>query len=83
MFAISPSSPEEHAQYIAEHGLNMTVLSDLEFEYAENLGFIDYENTVLRRGYVGVNPKKEHIVIEVDYMVGENVQDVLATMKDM
>lgn len=84
MYAISFSNPEEHSLLQETYKLNgLEFLSDYELEFGEQFGFFDEKENDLFRGYVGVNPETENMVIEVDYLAGENVKEVVKTMDEL
>lgn len=84
IYAISYSTPEEHSLAQETFKLyNLEFLSDYDLEFGEKFGFFEEEENNLYRGYVGVNPETENIVIEVDYLVGDNIKKVLKVMDEL
>lgn len=81
------SSPEEHSLLKSTYQLDhFEFLTDYEDEFGERFGFIDIEGNQIKRyerGYVGVNPDTTNIVIEVDYLLGENIKTVLKVMEEL
>lgn len=84
MYAISISTPDEHSLLQETYKLNgLEFLSDYQIEFGEQFGFFDEKENNIFRGYVGVNPDTENIVIEVDYLAGDNIKEVLKTMEEL
>ncbi|WNF36205.1 hypothetical protein RJD24_17405 [Bacillaceae bacterium IKA-2] len=81
MYAISYSTPEEHTLVQETFNLvNFEFLSDYELEFGEQFGFFDKEENYLYRGYVGANPDADYIVVEIDYLVGDNSKEIISSM---
>ncbi|WP_255245349.1 redoxin domain-containing protein [Evansella sp. LMS18] len=83
VYGISPASPEEHRQLKEELGLSFSILSDRTGELGISLGFIDEEEQAIYRGYTAINPETEQMVREIDYLVGENAEDILEVIDGM
>lgn len=84
IYAISYSPPEDHKRLQEAYNLNgFDFLSDESLEFGDRFGFYDAEENMPLRGYIGVNPETENIVIEVDYLVGDNIKKVLKVMDEL
>lgn len=83
VLAVSPSSPEEHQQIIDLHGLQFDIVTDVNYQFGINLGFVDIEEQAIFRGYIGVNPENNSLIKEVDYLLGDNIETVLEKMKGL
>lgn len=84
VYAISPALPDEHRQLREEEDLGFELLSDTQnLDFGLTYGFIDLEEQVIYRGYVAANPQTEQMAIEVDYLVGENYEQVLETLEQL
>ncbi len=76
--------PDEHRQLREEEDLGFELLSDTQnLDFGLTYGFIDLEEQVIYRGYVAANPQTEQMAIEVDYLVGENYEQVLETLEQL
>ena len=81
VYAISPSSPEEHQEVVDQLELNFEILTDTTYEFGLTTGFIDEEEQIIYRGYTAVNPETNNMFTEVDYLVGENIDEILELME--
>ncbi|WP_139193136.1 hypothetical protein [Anaerobacillus alkalilacustris] len=81
------STPEEHAYLQEVFPLdNFEFLTDYQGEFGQKFGFLDLDgNQVVgyERGYVGVNPETENMVVEIDYLIGEKIKEVLKKMEEL
>ncbi|OIJ11590.1 hypothetical protein BKP35_11645 [Anaerobacillus arseniciselenatis] len=84
LYAISVASPEEHVQIqnTFEVG-SFEFLTDHDYEFGDRFGFIDFNEGTIERGYVGVNPASQNMIVEVDYEVGDNINTVLRHMDEL
>ena len=84
LYAISVASPEDHIQIKNTFEVDsFEFLTDINpYEFGRKYGFINEEG-VLQRGYVGVNPASQNMIIEVDYEVGDNIKTVLRNMEEL
>jgi peroxiredoxin len=84
VYGISPSPPEAHQAVMEEHDLQFELLTDYDDQqFGIALGFIDLDEQLIYRGYVAANPETENMIVEVDYLVGENKDEVLQIMEDI
>ncbi len=83
MYGISPSDPESHSLLAENEQLQFELLSDWEVQFGEHFEFVDVEEQLIYRGYTAVNAETESQVTEVDYLVGENVDEVLEVLSEL
>ena len=83
VYGISPASNEDHAQMKEAAGINFPLLTDTSYKFGENLGFVDFDKNAIYRGYVAVNLDSENLEKEVDYLVGDNIKEVLSVLEDL
>jgi peroxiredoxin len=84
LYAISPSSPEEHEMMKKTFKLDsFEVLTDYNYEFGETFGFVDFDENSIYRGYLGVNPETENMIIEIDYLIGDKIKEVLRNMEEL
>lgn len=81
--AISPSTPQEHQELKDEFNLQFDILYDVDYAFAIEHGFVNVEEGTIFRGYTGVNPDTGTKIIEIDYLVGENVETIAEAMEDL
>lgn len=83
VYAISPSSVEDH-QYIKEaYGFEFEILSDQSLQFGEEFGFVNLNKQEVYRGYVAVNLDAETLKKEVDYLVGDNIGEVMSVLEEL
>ena len=84
LYAISVATPEDHIQIqnTFEVG-SFEFLTDHNYEFGDRFGFIDFNEGIIERGYVGANPASQNMIIEVDYLVGDNFKTVLRNMEEL
>jgi peroxiredoxin len=83
-YAISLSTPEEHSLVKETFKLDhFEFLTDYQGDFGERFGFIDTVESKIYRGYLGVNPATENIVIELDYLIGQNLKTVIKVMEEL
>lgn len=83
-YAISLSPPEDHE--LAKNTFKLDsfeFLTDYNYEFGETFGFIDFDENVVLRGYVGVNPETGNVIAEIDYLIGEKIKEVLRNMEEL
>ncbi|QOY38601.1 redoxin domain-containing protein [Anaerobacillus isosaccharinicus] len=86
IYAISLSSPDEHSQLQEAYKQQLEhfeFFTDYQGEFGERFGFIDLEANKVYRGYVGVNPATTNMVIEIDYLIGDNLKKVIKVMEEL
>ncbi|QKS73298.1 redoxin domain-containing protein [Paenalkalicoccus suaedae] len=83
VLGISPADPASHAQYIEANNLGMEILSDINGELGVELGFIDEEAQMITRGFAAVNPNTNAMLVEIDYLVGENSDTILNELEEL
>ncbi|WP_416151867.1 redoxin domain-containing protein [Salipaludibacillus sp. HK11] len=83
VYGISSSDPGSHEILVEGEGLNFELLTDEEFEFGTELGFVDIEAQTIVRGYTAVNPVTGEIRTETDYLVGENADEVLQVLEGL
>ncbi|UCZ52455.1 peroxiredoxin family protein [Bacillus shivajii] len=83
VYGISPSDPMSHSAVMDGEGLDFDLLTDVDVQFGSQLGFIDFDDEVIYRGYTAVNPETNQMVTEIDYLVGENALDVLKVLEDL
>ncbi|MCD8511541.1 MAG: hypothetical protein LRY73_17890 [Bacillus sp. (in: Bacteria)] len=81
--ALSPSTPQEHQELMDEFNLQFDILTDVDYAFAIEQGFVNVDEGAIYRGYTGVNPDSGTQIIEIDYLVGENVQTIAEAMEDL
>ena len=75
--------PDEHKNVIEQTNLSFEILQDVNYDVGADHGFIDLDEGLIFRGYTAVNPKTGQQVTEVDYLVGENKEEILAMLEDL
>ncbi|AOM82074.1 redoxin domain-containing protein [Salisediminibacterium beveridgei] len=83
VYGVSPSSPEEHRDVIEQTGLAFDLLTDMNYEVGSDHGFVDLDEGLIFRGYTAVNPETGEQTTEVDYLVGENKDEILEVLEDL
>lgn len=84
IYAISYSTPEEHKSLQEVYNLDgFEFLSDEQLEFGDRFGFYNEVENMPLRGYIGVNPETENIIKKVDYLVGENIKEVLKAVDEL
>ncbi|RXJ02118.1 hypothetical protein DS745_08015 [Anaerobacillus alkaliphilus] len=84
VYAISLDSPEEHLLVKETYKLDhFEFLTDVQGQFGETFGFIDLAENKIYRGYLGVNPVTTNMIVEVDYLLGENIKTVIKVMEDL
>lgn len=83
LYGISPSDPGSHKSLLESQGLNFDLLTDVDGEIGTELGFIDLDAQQIFRGFIAVNPESGEMKTEVDYLVGENSDEVLEILEDL
>ncbi|PRO64279.1 hypothetical protein C6I21_15520 [Alkalicoccus urumqiensis] len=83
VYGISPTPPDVHEEYAAENDLNMELLSDPNGEVGIEHGFIDEEEEMIYRGMIVVQPESGEMAVEVDYLAGDNQEEVLELLEQM
>ncbi len=77
-------SPEEHLLVQQTFKLDQfEFLTDIQGEFGEKFGFIDLVESKVYRGYLGVNPETTNMVIEVDYLLGDNIKTIIKVMEEL
>lgn len=83
LYGISPDSPENHQAVVDQHDLSFELLSDYQVEVGSEQEFIDEEDQTIYRGYIAVNPESGEMTKEIDYLAGENSDEVLEVLEGM
>lgn len=83
IYGISPSTPQEHSDVIEQSGLSFEILQDANYDVGSDHGFIDLDEGLIFRGYTAVNPETGQQATEVDYLVGENREEILSVLEDL
>ncbi|MDQ0255269.1 hypothetical protein J2S74_002651 [Evansella vedderi] len=63
--------------------MQFDVVTDVNYEFAIELGFVNVDEGTIYRGYAGVNPETQTLIKEIDYLVGENVQTIAENMQEL
>ncbi|WP_277872100.1 redoxin domain-containing protein [Salisediminibacterium halotolerans] len=83
VYGISPADPTGHAQLREQNDLPFDILTDSDGEMGADTGFIDMDEEMIYRGYVAVNADTGKIAEEIDYLVGDNSEEVIETLENM
>ncbi|WP_370640521.1 peroxiredoxin family protein [Salipaludibacillus sp. CUR1] len=83
VYGVSPSDPQGHRMVVEGEGLDFDILTDEQFEFGTEFGFIDMDSQAIYRGYTAVNPETNSAVTESDYLVGENRDEIMETLEDL
>nr|WP_280770117.1 redoxin domain-containing protein [Salipaludibacillus daqingensis] len=83
VYGISPSDPGSHEVLVEGQGLQFDVLTDVDGNVGQELGFIDLDAQQIFRGYTAVNAETGEMITEVDYLVGENSDEILEKLEDL
>lgn len=62
VYAVSPSSPAEHAKLKKLHNLDFTFITDVQLIFPSQFGFYDPQSQSVLRGFIGINPETEKMV---------------------
>ncbi|MBU9723313.1 peroxiredoxin family protein [Bacillus alkalicola] len=81
--AVSPSTPQDHQQLQEEYNIQFEILTDIDYLFAIEHGFVDEEEGAIYRGYLGVNPDTGAQSKEIDYLVGQNTETIAELMEDL
>ncbi|CAM3840550.1 redoxin domain-containing protein [Alkalicoccus chagannorensis] len=82
VYGISPAPPEQHQQAIDHFDLDIELLSDPMGQVGMDHDFIDDENMIYR-GFMAVQPETNQYVKEIDYLAGDNIDQVKETLESM
>lgn len=82
MYGISPDPPEAHQVVADQYNLDFELLTDVQGEFGFTHEFIEEDQTIYR-GYLAVNPDSNELTKEIDYLPGENVNEVLDVLESM
>lgn len=83
VYAISPSDPESHLALREQNDLEFEVLTDIDVEVGLEFGFIELEEEAIYRGFTAVNPETGNTETKIDYLVGDNSEEVLEILEDL
>jgi hypothetical protein len=61
----------------------MELLTDTEVDVGLTHEFIDEEEESIYRGYMAVNPESGEMTKEVDYLAGDNRDEVMDVLEEM
>ncbi|UTW68755.1 hypothetical protein KHA80_15100 [Anaerobacillus sp. HL2] len=81
IYAISISTPEEHELLQQTYNLdNMEILTDAQYEFGTQFGFVDLNENAVYRGYLGVNAQSENMVVS-RLLIGDHIKDDVKLMR--
>ncbi|SDO10602.1 AhpC/TSA family protein [Alkalicoccus daliensis] len=83
LYGISRDTPENHQGLIEQHDLGYELLSDAQLEVGLAHDFVEEEEQIIYRGYIAVQPESGEMTREVDYLAGENSDEVLEVLENM
>ncbi len=82
LYAISPDPAENHQVIADQYDLDFDILTDVQGEFGFTHEFIEEDQTIYR-GYVAANPDSNELAKEIDYLPGENIEEVLDVLESM
>ncbi len=65
------------------NGLEFPVLSDTDYAVGVEFGFIELEEEAVYRGFTAVNPETEKMTTRIDYLVGDNFEELSGILEDL
>ncbi|PTL37712.1 hypothetical protein C6Y45_14940 [Alkalicoccus saliphilus] len=83
LYGISPSDPDSHQALAEENDLDFDLLSDTSAEIGLSLEFIDEEEQMIYRGMIAVQPETGEMAREIDYLAGDEREEVLEVLEEM
>lgn len=83
VYGVSPSDPQSHQQVQEQHDLDFDLLTDDQAEMGVETEFIDVDDEMIYRGYLAVNGETGEMAQEVDYLVGDNSDELKEVLEDL